>query len=182
MFLAHWIYYTWQIKAFLIFVCLIDFKLQVCKELDTTERLNWTELKLQVHLINSLALNAFSIEVLIELFCKLRGYLYVIKKNQAITKEIKVQLTHLLYVYPHIHSPEVTAVTQCLWNTIKQSQCVCVCARVHAQSCPTLFDPKDCSPPGSFVHRIFQARILEWVAISFSRGSSQPRNRLPVFK
>ena len=35
----------------------------------------------------------------------------------------------------------------------------------------------DCSPPGSSVQEIFQARILEWVAISFSRGSSQPRNR-----
>ena len=45
-----------------------------------------------------------------------------------------------------------------------------------AQSCPTLFDPMDCSPPGSSVHEIFQARILEWVAISFSRGSFQPRN------
>ena len=37
-------------------------------------------------------------------------------------------------------------------------------------------DPMDCSPPGSSVHGIFQARILEWVAISFSRGSSRPRN------
>ena len=36
------------------------------------------------------------------------------------------------------------------------------------QSCPTLCDPMDCSPPGSSVHRIFQARVLEWVAISFS--------------
>ena len=43
------------------------------------------------------------------------------------------------------------------------------------QSCPTLCDPMDCSPPGSSVHEIFQARILEWLAISFSRGSSQPR-------
>ena len=40
------------------------------------------------------------------------------------------------------------------------------------QSCPTLCDPVDCSPPDSSIHRIFQARILEWVAISFSRGSS----------
>ena len=46
-----------------------------------------------------------------------------------------------------------------------------------AQSCPTLCDPADCSPPGSSVHGILQARILEWVAISFSRGSSQPRSR-----
>ena len=39
-----------------------------------------------------------------------------------------------------------------------------------AQLCPTLGDPVDCSPPGSSVHGILQARILEWVAISFSRG------------
>ena len=41
-----------------------------------------------------------------------------------------------------------------------------------AQSCLTLCDPMDCSPPGSSVHGIFQAKILKWVAISFSRGSS----------
>ena len=41
-----------------------------------------------------------------------------------------------------------------------------------AQLCPTLCDPMDCSLPHSFVHGIFQARVLEWVAISFSRGSS----------
>ena len=45
-----------------------------------------------------------------------------------------------------------------------------------SQSCPILWDPMDCSPPGSSVHGIFQARVLEWVAISFSRGSSQPRD------
>ena len=49
--------------------------------------------------------------------------------------------------------------------------------KLVAQSCPTLCDPMDCSLPGSFVHRIFQARTLEWVAISFPRGSSQPRAR-----
>ena len=44
-------------------------------------------------------------------------------------------------------------------------------------SCVWLFcDPVDCSPPGSSIHGILQARILEWVAISFSRGSSRPRN------
>ena len=40
------------------------------------------------------------------------------------------------------------------------------------QSHPTLCDPMDCSPPGSSIHGIFQARVLEWVAIPFSRGSS----------
>ena len=44
------------------------------------------------------------------------------------------------------------------------------------QSCPTLCDPMDCSPSGSSVCGILQARILEWVVISFSRGSSQPRD------
>ena len=49
-----------------------------------------------------------------------------------------------------------------------------------AQSCPTLCDPVDCSLPGSSLHGILQARILEWIAISFSRGSSRPRDRTPV--
>ena len=49
-----------------------------------------------------------------------------------------------------------------------------------AQSCPTLCDPMDCSLRGSSVHGIFQARVLEWVSISFSRGSSQPRDRTRV--
>ena len=48
------------------------------------------------------------------------------------------------------------------------------------QSCPTLCNPMDCSLPRFSVHGIFQARIPEWVAISFSRGSSQPRDRTQV--
>ena len=60
--------------------------------------------------------------------------------------------------------------------------CVCVCLCEHgnvnlksesevAQSCPTLCDPMDYSPPGSSLHGILQARVLEWVVISFSKGS-----------
>ena len=49
----------------------------------------------------------------------------------------------------------------------------CFSPRVRAQSCLTLCDPMDCSPPGFSVHGISQARILEQVAISFSRGSSR---------
>ena len=44
------------------------------------------------------------------------------------------------------------------------------------QSCPTICDFMNCSPPGSSVHGILQARILEWVAIPSSRGSFQPRD------
>ena len=47
--------------------------------------------------------------------------------------------------------------------------------KVVAQSCVTLCDPMDCSPVGSSIHETLQARILEWVAFPFSRGSSQPR-------
>ena len=49
------------------------------------------------------------------------------------------------------------------------------------QSCQTLWDSMDCSPPGSSVHGMLQARILEWVAISFTRGSSQPKDPTGVF-
>ena len=44
-----------------------------------------------------------------------------------------------------------------------------------SQSCPTLCNPMDCSLPGSSVHGILQARMLEWVAMPFSKGSSPPR-------
>ena len=45
---------------------------------------------------------------------------------------------------------------------------------LHAQSCLKICDPTDCSPPGSSVLGFLQARMLEWIAIPFSRGSSQP--------
>ena len=62
----------------------------------------------------------------------------------------------------------------CAWVCV----CVCVCARARSvtQSCPNLCDPLDGSPPGSSVCGIFQARTLEWAAISSSRGSSPPRD------
>ena len=51
------------------------------------------------------------------------------------------------------------------------------CCYLVTKLCPTLLWPHmDCSPPGSSVHEILQARILEWVAICFSRGSSRPRD------
>ena len=58
--------------------------------------------------------------------------------------------------------------------------CVCVCARLCAQSCPTFCDPMNCSLPGASVHEILQAKIMEWVAISFSKGYSRPRNQTGV--
>jgi len=57
----------------------------------------------------------------------------------------------------------------------------CVCVYVCAQWCPTLCDPMDFRPPDSSVLGIFQARILEWVGISFSRTSSIPRDQTLCF-
>ena len=59
---------------------------------------------------------------------------------------------------------------------------VCVCARAlkSLQSCPTLCNPMDYSPPGSSDHGIVQARIPEWVAMPSSRESSQPTDLTPV--
>ena len=54
---------------------------------------------------------------------------------------------------------------------------VCVCAKSF-QLCPTLYEPMGCSQPNSFVHGSLQARILEWVAIPFSKGFFQPRDRI----
>ena len=59
----------------------------------------------------------------------------------------------------------------CVYVCVYVCVCVCVCVLV-AQSCLTLCDPMDYSPPGSSVHGILQARILEWIAIPFSRGFS----------
>ena len=53
--------------------------------------------------------------------------------------------------------------------TIKEDPCLC------ARFCQTLCNPRDCSPPGSSVHGISQAKILEWLAISSPRGSPNPR-------
>ena len=64
-------------------------------------------------------------------------------------------------------------------KTIRATLIQCEWSEV-AQSCPTLCDPMDSNIPGSAVRGIFQARILEWSTISFSRGSSQPRDQIWV--
>ena len=70
--------------------------------------------------------------------------------------------------------PHATTKTQ----RSQRNTCVCV---LGAQSRLTLCSSMDCSSPDSSVHGILQTRILEWVAIPFSRGSSQPRDQTPVF-
>ena len=62
---------------------------------------------------------------------------------------------------------------------VQQSESV-IHVHMHTQPSPTLCDPMDCSSPGSSVYGIFQARILEWVAISSPKGSFQPRDQTQV--
>ena len=62
------------------------------------------------------------------------------------------------------------------WSHSSNLSKQCTCSDQSLQSCPTHGEPMACSPPGPSVHGTLQARILEWVATSFSRGSSRPRD------
>ena len=64
-----------------------------------------------------------------------------------------------------------------LYAPLKHVLILCAVLCLVAQLCPTLCDLMDCSLPGSSVHGILQARILEWAAMASSRGSSQPRDQ-----
>ena len=61
-------------------------------------------------------------------------------------------------------------------STVEKLSYACNACSV-AQLCPTLCDPVDCSPPGSSVHGILQARVLDWAAMPSSRSASRPRDR-----
>ena len=67
-----------------------------------------------------------------------------------------------------------------LTHSLTAAAAAAAAAAKSRQSCLTLCDPTDGSPPGSSVHGVFQAIVPEWVAISFSRGSSQPRAQTGV--
>ena len=96
----------------------------------------------------------------------------------SITNSMDMSLSKLLLLLllSHIRQPNRLL---CPWdspgkNTGVGFHCLLQCMKVKsksgvAQSCPTLSDPMDCSLPGSSVHGILQARILEWVAVAFSK-------------
>ena len=89
--------------------------------------------------------------------------------------------THVSYHQHNQGSPLRCSVNYTKWGYMKSYLAInvfdlCVHAKSF-QSCPTVCNPMDCSPPGSSVHGIFLARILEWVAISSSRRSSPPRDQ-----
>ena len=95
-------------------------------------------------------------------------YAFIFWSSQSHFKESTVKIHHCKYETAHAHDCTL--------------QHVCVCTLAQSLSCVWLFvsNPMKCSPPGSSVRRIFQARLLEWVAISSSRGSFRPRDRTHV--
>ena len=77
-----------------------------------------------------------------------------------------------------LSSPPKMSFTLDSTATVASVKCTCVCS--VNQSCPNLGNPMDCSPPGFSVHGNLQARILEWVTFSSSRGSSPSKDRTRV--
>ena len=109
---------------------------------------------------------------------RLRKQTYGCHKEKRIVREFGMVMYTLLY-FKWITNKNLLYST---WNSAQHyldgrgtgGECCDVLSRFSVQLCVT---PLDCSPPASSVHEISQARILEWVAISFSRESSQPRDR-----
>ena len=97
---------------------------------------------------------------------------YIPVENHSWVNKVVTGL-HGMTDYPHSHVWLKWCISCCGWGGVGG-------ACVHAQSCLTLCNPMDCSLPSSSVHRILQARILEWVAISCSGGSSLPRDQTCV--
>ena len=142
---------------------LADYSPWVLKELDMTERLTNT------HMLLSIAEQNFQ--------CCL-------DKTSALPPSLLDSVT-LSVALAACRKPYASPVFgHLVWHLLSLKYLFCFSSSKAwsevTQSCPTLCDPVDCSPPGSSVHGILQARILEWVAISFSRGSSQPRDQTQV--
>ena len=97
-------------------------------------------------------------------------YVFLSWDRRSQTPRVSFSVNSSLISSWSVHSPE--APFNNIWN-FKMCVCVCVCVE-SLQSCVALCNPLDCNLPGFSVHGIFQAILLQWVAIPFSRGSSQP--------
>ena len=107
------------------------------------------------------------------------------KYNQSLPLSFQAEKYYNFFPY-NLENTSIEALSRCISISYLHYQShqftflnfvsVCMCV-LFSQSCLTLCGPLDCSPTCSSVHGILQARILEWVAISFSRGSSWPRDQ-----
>ena len=108
--------------------------------------------------------------------CKGNLRQYVVSSVFYLAKSKLFQLRHISDTKRRCHyqSGSPTPVLHGPYSLV--TKCACMRAK-SLQACPTLCDPIDCSPPVSSLCGILQARILEWVAMPFSRGSSLPREK-----
>ena len=122
-----------------------------------------------IHLRPFASVRMFCSSLLLDFLAKIR---YFLKELHSFAYLLCSNLSH----------PNSLACWLYHWLLFKKC-CVsslCVCCVSVTQLCLTLCSPMDCSPPGSSVHGILQARILRWVAMPSSRESSQPRDPIQV--
>ena len=94
-------------------------------------------------------------------------------------KETSQRKKHLYLEMLYQKTEEAEVMGEGLGESVESKRYMCVHAKL-LQSCPTLCDAMDYSPPGSSVHGFLQARILEWIALPSSRRSSQPKDRTHI--
>ena len=112
-----------------------------------------------------------TIIIFIHLYNTFRSFGYWLLWEEHWEKWVSHIISHLpVYKNKSLHTQICMCACVCV--------CVCVCV-LNAELCPDLFNPVSWSPPGFCVHGISQAKMLEWVAISSSRGSSLPRDQNP---
>ena len=103
----------------------------------------------------------------------IQAYLFILKMRKLRQMETTLFKDTTCFGWEYLELPDSKS------SALYSGEQECVCAK-SLQLCPTLCDPMDCNPPGSSVHGILQARLLEWVAMPFSRESSRPRDRTHV--
>ena len=92
----------------------------------------------------------------------------------SVTTRLEYRSSLLPSLSPHLY-PNSLNLRHIACSPLGIQSCLCCC--LVTKLCPTLCKHMDCCPPGFSVHGISQARTLEWIAISFSKGSSQPRDQ-----
>ena len=115
------------------------------------------------------------------MFCFLFWFSHITLPRSHKLRYIMPYLYRYLYCFSLIGSTTKTQLKTTLSSRHHELQSTCICVIImylciHSQSFSTIWDPTDCRPQGSSVHGISQGRILEWVVISVSRGSSRPRD------
>ena len=105
---------------------------------------------------------------------------FILKRNlkRHIKTCTQMSLLQNLHIVKYWETSNCTAIKDQMHKIWYLWKCHIAC--MHAKSLQSLWDSMDCSPPGSCVHGILQARILEWVAMPSSRGSSQPKDWMHI--